>query len=316
MEECRLYLLASLILIGLTVADTFQGAFSNNRLDRWSSSPQASFKKLIPIVDITTTCFFTRYCPTFPSPSGQDQARPRVRHAFLDVKLLLSGTSSTRRPGQPWAMAPFCWSKKTILDQGFLFLQTLDDENYPDKETILSAYGRGGRGSSRDGPRQSFSRQKDERSFDSGRRYDSAGRGQRGRDSQGDEWNDSRQREVGRRGEGARGGGGRPQSKYASYSGGRAAGPANTAAGSRGSSSGSSSPRGSTQARGGSVRRERRNTDGTAARGATKSSKEQQIESDSDDGEGVRVNKCFKEFASRRESDEFVREGRVKINGR
>ena len=30
----------------------------------------------------------------------------------------------------------------------------------------------------------------------------------------------------------------------------------------------------------------------------------------------IRVNKCFKEFASRRESDELVRQGRVKINGR
>jgi RNA-binding protein YlmH len=34
-----------------------------------------------------------------------------------------------------------------------------------------------------------------------------------------------------------------------------------------------------------------------------------------DNGEAsIRINKCFKEFASRRESDRFVSEGRVRIN--
>mmetsp|Transcript_34054 Transcript_34054/g.45001 ORF Transcript_34054/g.45001 Transcript_34054/m.45001 type:complete len:335 (-) Transcript_34054:235-1239(-) len=32
--------------------------------------------------------------------------------------------------------------------------------------------------------------------------------------------------------------------------------------------------------------------------------------------EGVRLNKCFKEFASRRESDRFIAEGRVTLNGK
>lgn len=35
-----------------------------------------------------------------------------------------------------------------------------------------------------------------------------------------------------------------------------------------------------------------------------------------DDRVGVRVNKCFREFASRREADDFVERGRVSINGR
>eukprot|EP00960_Hanusia_phi_P045175 757076-Hanusia_phi.AAC.6 len=36
----------------------------------------------------------------------------------------------------------------------------------------------------------------------------------------------------------------------------------------------------------------------------------------SDSSEGIRINKCFKQFASRRESDRFIEEGRVTVDGR
>ncbi|CAN8070396.1 unnamed protein product [Agarophyton chilense] len=43
---------------------------------------------------------------------------------------------------------------------------------------------------------------------------------------------------------------------------------------------------------------------------------ESQESSQQFNSEGIRVNKCFTSFASRRESDAFVREGRVMINGK
>jgi hypothetical protein len=33
------------------------------------------------------------------------------------------------------------------------------------------------------------------------------------------------------------------------------------------------------------------------------------------DGDGVRINKCFKDITSRREADRMVRDGRVTVNG-
>eukprot|EP00959_Pyramimonas_sp_CCMP1952_P207582 4342053-Pyramimonas_sp.AAC.1 len=51
------------------------------------------------------------------------------------------------------------------------------------------------------------------------------------------------------------------------------------------------------------------------ARGNSSASSSQGSASDSSTNEtSIRINKCFKEFASRRESDRFVQDGRVRIN--